>query len=155
MKQTLILFFLAAATLVLGEELNLTHKQSKIETPLGEMTVTEYFRGDSLILKKAVPPDKSLNTVYYVIHNGFEVMTYKSGPSGTEFTGAAIIRNQVKPDYTIKMAGDKDGRIQRITLYSPDFTRTYDGFWLRNNELIPWSARELEGRRKLRDAGNR
>jgi hypothetical protein len=53
------------------------------------------------------------------------------------------------------MTGDKEGRIQRITLYSPDFKTTYDGFWLRNNELIPWSAEELEGWRKTRDPGAR
>lgn len=134
------------------EELAITHKQSKIETSLGEMAVTEYFRGDSLILKKVVPPDESLNTVYYVIHNGFEVLTYKSGPTGTEFAGAGVIRDQVKPDYTIKMAGDKKGRIQRITLYSPDFSKTYDGFWLRDKQLVPWSAEELAGWREMRDS---
>jgi hypothetical protein len=53
------------------------------------------------------------------------------------------------------MTGDKEGRIQRITLYSPDFKTTYDGFWLRNNELIPSSAGELEGWRKTRDPGAR
>lgn len=36
-------------------------------------------------------------------------------------------------------------------VYSPDYTTTYDGFWLKNNELVPWSAEELEGRRKIRD----
>ena len=88
--------------------------------------------------------------MYYVLHNGFEVLTYKSGPGGTEFAEAGVIRNMVKPDYTIKMAGDKEGRIQRITLYSPDFKRTYDGFWLKNKELIPWTAKELANWRKMR-----
>jgi len=134
-----------------GHEPIVTHRQSMIETSLGEMAVTESYRGDSLILKKVVPPDKSHNIVYYIIHNGFEVLTYKSGPAGTEFTGAGVIRDQVKPDYTIKMVGDEDGRIQRIMLYSPDFTKTYDGFWLNNHELIPWSAEELEGWRRMRD----
>jgi hypothetical protein len=151
MKQTLIMLFLAAGTLVASEDLNLTQKQSRIVTSQGEMAVTEYFRGDSLILKKVVPPDKSLNTVYYVIHNGFEVLTYKSGPGGTEFAEAGVIRDRVKPDYTIKMAGDKEGRIQRIMLYSPDFTKTYEGYWLKNHELIPWTAGELAGWRKMRD----
>ena len=151
MKQTLIMLFLAAGTLVASEDLNLTQKQSRIVTSQGEMAVTEYFRGDSLILKKVVPPDKSLNTVYSVIHNGLEVLTYKSGLSGTEFAEAGVIRDRVKPDYTIKMAGDKEGRIQRIVIYSPDFAKTYDAFWLKNQELIPCAAGELEGWRKMRD----
>ena len=53
------------------------------------------------------------------------------------------------------MAGDKDGRIQRITIYSPDFSKTYECFWLRNHELIPWTAEELAGWRKMRDPGAR
>ena len=134
-----------------GPDLAITHKNSKIETSLGELAVTEYYRGGSMILKRVTPPDKSHNTVYYVIHNGYEVLTYKSGPAGTEFAGAGVIRDMVKPDYTIKMAGDKEGRIQRITIYSPDFKTAYDGFWLRNNELIPWSAEELANWRKMRD----
>lgn len=138
-----------------GDELAISRKQCKIDTSLGEMAVTECYRGDSLILKKVVPPDKSLNTVYYVYHNGFEVLTCKFGPAGTEFTGAGVIRGQVKPDYTIKMAGDKQGRIRRITLYSPDFSKTYDGFWIRDNALIPWSAEELAGWRERRDPERR
>jgi len=133
-----------------GQDQGITHKESKE----GDLTVTAYYRGDSLILKKVTPPDGSLNTVYYVIHNGFEVLTYKAGPAGTEFAGAGVIRDMVKPDYTIKMAGDREGRIQRIVIYSPDFRTTYDGFRLKNHELIPWSAEELENWRKLRDSGD-
>ncbi len=143
--------FLLSPAAPAGEDLAITHKESKLETKLGVLTQTEYYRGDSMILKKVVPADGTLNTVYYIIHNGFEVLTYKTGPAGTDFAEAGIIRDQVKPDYTIKMAGDKEGRIQRITLYSPDFSKTFDGFWLRNNELIPWTTEELEGWRKMRD----
>ena len=137
----------------LEQDLAITHKISKVATQFGELTQTAYYRGDSLILKKVTPPDEFHNTVYYVIHNGFEVLTYKTGPAGTEFAEAGIIRDMVKPDYTIKMAGDKEGRIQRITLYSPDFSKTYEGYRLRNNELIPWTAEELAGWRKMRDPG--
>jgi hypothetical protein len=147
--------FLLSPAAAAGEDLPVTQKVSKVATMLGELAQTAYYRGDSLILKKLVPPDGSLNTVYYVIHNGFEVLTYKTGPAGTEFTEAGIIRDMVKPDYTIKMAGDKEGRIQRITLYSPDFSKTYEGYRLRNNELIPWTAEELAGWRKMRDPGDR
>ena len=130
-----------------GQDLSITHKESKVE----DLAVTASYRGDSMILKKVTPPDKSKNTVYYVLHNGYEVLTYKLGPFGTEFRGVGLTRSLIKPDYTIKMAGDKEGRIQRITLYSPDFKTTFDGFWLRNKELIPWSAEELKNWRKMRD----
>lgn len=133
----------------------ITHKESKIETSLGEMAVTEYYRGDTLILKRVVPPDASHYTVYYVIHNGFEILTYKSGTAGTEFAGAGVIRDMVKPDYTIKMVGDKGGKIHRITIYSPDFSKTYESFSIKDNELIPWSAEQLQGWRKMRDPGAR
>ena len=111
--------------------------------------MTEYYRGDSLILKKVVPPDKSINTVYYVIHNGFEVLTYKAGSAGMELTVAGVILDHVKPDYAIKMVGDKEDRIQRIMVYSIDFTKIYDAFWIKNQELIPVAADELEGWRKI------
>ena len=125
----------------------LTRKESKV----GDLTVTTIYRGKAMILKKVKPPKESLNTVYYVYLNGFEILTYKVGPMGTELTGAGMTRRLIKPDYTIKMAGDEDGRIQRITIYSPDFTSTHDGFWLKNKELIPWSAEELADWRKMRD----
>ncbi len=88
--------------------------------------------------------------VFFVDLNDVEVLTYKVGPFGSEFRGAGLTRQFVKPGYTIKMAGDKEGRIQRITIYSPDFKKTYDGFWLKNKELIPWTAKELANWRKMR-----
>ena len=127
------------------------HKLTRKESKQGDLAVTTTFRGDVMILKKVIPPKESLNTVYYVYLNGFEILTYKVGPMGTEFRGANLIRKLVKPDYTIKMAGDREGSIQRITIYSPDFKKTYDGFWLKNGELIPWSDEELAKWRKMRD----
>ena len=129
-------------------DLEITH----IESKEGRFTIKTSYRGASMVLKKVTSPDKSHNTVYYVMHNGHEVLTYKSGPGGTEFAGAGMTRDQVKPDYTIKMAGDKEGRIRRITIYSPDFKTTHDGFWIKNRNLIPWSGEELANWRKLRDS---
>lgn len=125
----------------------LTRKESKE----GDLEVATTYRGNAMILKRVTPPDKSMNTVYYVYLNGFEVLTYKVGPLGTEFRGAGSTRKLVKPDYTIKMAGDDEGRIRRITIYSPDFATTHDGFWLKAQELIPWSDAQLASWRKMRD----
>ncbi len=133
------------------EKQEVTQKESKLETTAGALAVTISYRGDTKILKKVTPPDKSQNTVFYVYLNDVEVLTYKVGPFGSEFRGAGLTRQFVKPGYTIKMAGDKEGRIQRITIYSPDFKKTYDGFWLKNKELIPWTAKELANWRKMRD----
>jgi len=132
-------------------DLKLTQKETKVETKVGNLVVATTYRGDAIILKKATPPDESKNTVYYVYLNGSEILTYKVGPMGTELSGAGMSRKLIKPDYTIKMAGDKEGRIQRITIYSPDFKKTYDGFWLKDGELIPWSSDELANWRKMRN----
>lgn len=132
-----------------GSQQNLKLTQEK--TTEGGFAVTITSRGEAKILKKVTPADPSNNTVYYVYHHGFEVLTYKVSPMGTEFREAGMTRKLVKPDYTIKMAGDPEGRIQRITIYSPDFRTTYDGFSLKNQELIPWSDKELANWRKMRD----
>lgn len=128
------------------QDLKLTRK----ETKEGDLAVVTTYRGDAMILKKVMPAEESRNTVYYVYLNGFEILTYKMGPMGTEFSGAGMGRKMIKPEYTIKMAGDKEGRIQRITIYSPDFKETYEGFWLKDEELIPWSSDELANWRKMR-----
>ena len=128
-----------------------SHKLTRKESKEGDLAVMSTYRGDVMILKKVTPPRESLNTVYYVYLNGLEILTYKVGPMGTEFRGAGMTRKLIKPDYTIKMAGDREGRIQRITIYSPDFTKTFDGFWLKDGELIPWSDEELANWRKMRD----
>ena len=130
------------------ETLKLTQKKSNI----GELTITTTYRGNVKILQKATPLDESMNTVFYVFLHGVKVFTYKSGPMGTEFLGAGPVRQVGKPAYIIKMAGDKKSEIQRITIYSVAFKTTFDGFWLKDNELIPWSAEELENWRKLRSS---
>jgi len=36
-------------------------------------------------------------------------------------------------------------------LYTNDFAETVDGYWLKDNAIIPWSSRELANYRKQRD----
>lgn len=138
----------AAQQVAVGPDLKLTRKEGKE----GDLAVVTTYRGDAKILMKVTPPDDTMNTVYYVYLNGFEVLTYKKGPMGTEFRGAGMSRRLIKPEYTIKMAGDQEGRVERITIYSPDFQKTYEGFRLKNGELVPWSSEELANWRKMRDS---
>ena len=117
----------------------------------GELNVVSYYRGDAKILQRSEYREKSGNTVFYIYLQGREIFTYKSGPMGTDFRANDYPRPITVPEYTIKMAGDKESRITRITIYSSDYRKTLDGFWLKNNELIPWSSDELENWRKMRD----
>ena len=133
-----------------AENLKLTQKESIREFAAEKYAVTTSYRGGVKILEKVTPPDESKLTVYYVYLNGFKVLTYKTGQMGSEFSGAGMGRRQIKPEYTIKMAGDKEGRIEWITLYSADFTKTYDRFSLKDGELIPWSSDKLANWRKMR-----
>jgi hypothetical protein len=113
--------------------------------------VTAFYRGDEKVLVKVVPKRTGRNVVYYLYLDGQQVFTYKYGPMGTEFRSADNTRKFAKRPYTIKMAGDKESRINRITLYTDDFAETLDGYWLKNNAVIPWSAEELAKWRAFRD----
>ena len=122
------------------------------ESQRGGFAVTSSYRGGEKILEKMTPKKEGQNRVFSVYLQGSVVPASSAGPGGTEFWEAGPERKTIKPEYVIKRAGDKTARIRRITLYSPDDKRAFDGFWLKDNELVPWSAEELAGWRKLRDA---
>ena len=122
------------------------------ESRRGGFALTTSYRGGEKILEKVTPKKEGQNTVFYVYLNGSVVLTYQAGPGGTEFQEAGAERKTIRPEYVIKMVGDEEAGIKRITLYSPDFKRTINGFWLKDRALVPWSAEELAGWRQLRDA---
>jgi len=113
--------------------------------------VVTYYRGEEKILEKIAPQEDGKNDIYYIFLDGRKIFTYKSGPVGTEFRSSDNTRKFAKRPYTIKMAGDKESRVRRITIYSPDFKETMESFWLRDNQIIPWSSERLEGWRGMRD----
>ncbi len=133
------------------ENLELTQRESTLEIASKQYAVTTTFRGGVKILEKVTPPDQPKNsTVYYVYLNDFKVLTYTIGQGGSEFSGVGMGREQITPKYTITVGGDKEGRIEWITLYSSDFTKAFDRFGLKNGELIPWSGDKLAKYRKMR-----
>lgn len=132
------------------EDLKLTQEESIKEISSEKYMITTTYRGGEKILEKVTPPDGSwVQTLYYIYLNGYKVMTYKVG-RGSNFAGAGMSRKMIEPEYTITMDGDKEGRIRRITIYSPDYKTTYNGFQLKDGELIPWSAEDFAKWRKMR-----
>jgi len=48
-------------------------------------------------------------------------------------------------------AGKTNNRGKYETITDHTFSRCGHGFWLKNHQLIPWTAEELENWRKMRD----
>jgi len=119
------------------------------EIPVGELT--QYLRDGKKVLEKVTPTDPKLNTVFYIYLDGRKVFTYKIGILGTEFQAEGSARLSPTRPFSIKLAGDSQSRINKITLYTNDFAETLDGYWLKDNAIIPWSSKELANHRKQRD----
>ena len=102
-----------------------------------------YYRSEDKILEKVEPLKPGMNTVYRLYLNNKSIFTVKVGPMGTEFRSSDNTRKFNPTKYTVKMAGDKEGKIRRMTIYTDDFTRTLDGFWFRDSQVIPWSDKGL------------
>lgn len=133
------------------EDLKLTQEESTKEIYSEKYMITTTYRGGEKILEKVTPPDGSwVQTLYYIYLNRYKVMTYKVGRMGSTFKGAGMSRKLIEPEYTITMDGDKEGRIQRIAIFSSNYRTTYNGFQLKDGELIPWSGAELAKWRKMR-----
>ena len=116
---------------------------------MGELT--QYLRDGKKVLEKVTPTDPKLNTVFYIYLDGRKVFTYKIGILGTEFQAEGSARLSPTRPFSIKLAGDSQSRINKITLYTNDFAETLDGYWLKDNAIIPWSSKELANHRKQRD----
>ena len=115
--------------------------------------VTSYFRDGEKILQRMVPGNVGLNSVFYIVREGENVFTCKVGVLGTEFQINEQERLLVKTPFAIKLGGDKEGKITRITIYTHDFATTLDGYSLKSNAIVPWSTAQLSKWRKQRGEG--
>ena len=150
---TLLLFaaFLFAIQPTYAQETNRIDGVRQIETAISIGKITQYLRDGKKVLEKVTPTDPKLNTVFYIYLDGRKVFTYKVGIMGTEFAAEDSARLAPKRPFSIKLAGDNESRVNRITLYTNDFAKTLDSYWLKNNAVIPWSSKELADYRKQRD----
>lgn len=123
------------------------HQRHKV-IAIGKLT--SYFRDGEKILQRMVPDNAGLNRVFYICLEGQNVFTYKAGILGTEFQINEEERSLVKTPFTIKLAGDKNARVERITIYTHYFKTTLEGYWLKKNTIVPWSTAELAQWRKER-----
>lgn len=145
--------FLNAAVADEAPQIDGVSEQKKNVMSIGE--ITSYFRNGKQILQKMVSDDPDLNMVFYICIEGKNVFTYKVGILGTEFQMNEHERLAVKTPFAIKLGGDKESRIERITVYTHDFRRTIDGYWLKKNAIVPWSTQELGQWRKQRGEASR
>lgn len=150
---TLLLFsaLLLATQPTHAQETNRIVGVQQIKTTIAIGEITQYLRDGKKVLEKVTPTDPQLNTVFYIYLDGRKVFTYKVGILGTEFEAEDSARLVPERSFSIKLAGDNESRVNRITLYTNDFAKTLDGYWLKNNAIIPWSSAELANHRKQRD----
>ncbi len=153
-RQITLLLFAASLISVKttdAQESNQIEGVRQIKTTISIGELTQYLRDGKKILEKITPTDSKRNTVFYVYLDGRKVFTYKVGIQGTEFQAEDMAQRSPPRPFSIKLAGDSQTRINWITLYTSDFGKTLDGYWLKNNAIIRWSSKKFANYRKQRN----
>mgnify|MGYP006103121327 CR=1 FL=1 len=143
--------YIASLLILLSPMLRAELTEKEIESNAEGISVKHVYRGEIKILEVATPtkdaPAVYANTTYMIIADNLPLYKYQNSKSGGSFQRL----NFVNMKHAVKLHSSSSGTIEKITVYTADFERTVEAFYLKEGRLLPFSDKELPDHRLARN----